>query len=240
MERFTQSDWIAIVLALIGVFAGAWFSWMFFRAQQKTDFRAVSEGLDALKIQVADGFGSLSNSHNLRDEIRSVRDNSLNAGISSLDAKLQDLPKQFAEIYKSTQESHVNIVLKDVEIKMNEMRFQLEEIIRRSINIESNGGISADIIVTMSRQCTELAAQFLKGQSDALIKSIGDSGEIARQLIEPMAEGALISLSEGYVQTTEERGLSKISFEEYIRARVRRRKEEAKAKGRVNESNGKR
>lgn len=236
MEKLTQSDWIAIVLALVGVSAGVGISWMFFRAQQKTDFRSISEGLSALRNQVTDGFSVLSNSHNLRDEIRNSHDNSLNTGISSLDAKLQDLPRQFAEIYKSTQESHMTIVLKDVDIKMKEMRGQLEEIIRRSLNIYSNGGIPADLIVAMSRQCTDLAAQVVKGQSDALIKSIGDSGEVARQLTLPVTENALISLSEGYEQAAEQDGLPIQSFAEYVRARMLQRRKEAA--GLVDKSNG--
>lgn len=44
------SDWLTIILSLVGVLAGAAISWMFFRTQLLTDFRSLREKLLELNI----------------------------------------------------------------------------------------------------------------------------------------------------------------------------------------------
>lgn len=84
----SSSDWLNIILALSGLFAGAFVSWIFFRAQQKTDFNKLIQMLTDISGSVS----ILKDTSKISDKVELARDlTTIRVSVDNLSHKVNGL-----------------------------------------------------------------------------------------------------------------------------------------------------
>jgi hypothetical protein len=106
--QLTPSDWLAVILSLVGTGCAIFAAWYFFRAQQQTDFKRIEVILTQMGVQVTE----LKNIDKVVDHSTVVeRLRSVQASVEGLSVNVQDLRERILSEVKNEQQ----VLLKTVQ-----------------------------------------------------------------------------------------------------------------------------
>lgn len=137
--NLSTSDWLSIVLTLLGFILGTGISWIFFRSSQQTDFRKVLESLDSIR---ANEFKDLSSSiavirqaKDIQDQIR-VKDEigSLKEMVQRLNGEMSGLPNKIVVTLKAEQKDLLDRISEKFNQKVTESQSAVEQSMRKELS----------------------------------------------------------------------------------------------------------
>ncbi len=132
------SDTLQIILSLIGFIVGAIMSWIFFRAQQKTDFVALRDAIQSLKNQeiknIDKNIAIIKKANDVSTYIRLNQEMSeLHISIHKLSSDVNGLPQKIISDFKNEQHAFLDRVNDKFAEKVNESQVTLEQHLRREL-----------------------------------------------------------------------------------------------------------
>lgn len=132
------SDTLQIVLSLIGFIVGAIMSWIFFRAQQKTDFVALRDAIQSLKNQeiknIDKNIAIIKKANDVSTYIRLNQEMSeLHISIHKLSSDVNGLPQKIISDFKNEQHAFLDRVNDKFAEKVNESQITLEQHLRQEL-----------------------------------------------------------------------------------------------------------
>ncbi len=132
------SDWLQIVLSLVGFIVGAWVSWMFFRAQQKTDFVALRDAIQSLKNQdlknIDKNIAIIQKANDVATYIRLNKEiGELHNSIYRLNGDVNGLPQKILSDFRTEQHIFLGRVNEKFNEKVLESQSTLEQHIRKEL-----------------------------------------------------------------------------------------------------------
>jgi len=189
MVSMSSSEWISVSLSAIGFLYAFLVSWIFYRAQQKTDFRSLVERLlelktDAEKHQKINEYGvhrSISGVDKLNDMISQFSEKIvvINSNISEFQREVKDVSKKIdaanLELFLGSLDGLQERIISGMEDQVFRDLTKIQKEIRQDIE-------------KSSKEINDLLAQKLS-------KNIENRDDLIKDLTESMKEVALSATS---------------------------------------------
>jgi len=137
--NLSNSDWLSIVLTLLGFILGTGISWIFFRSSQKTDFKALLGSLDSIRAKefkdLSSSIAVIRQAKDIQDQIR-VKDeiSALKLMIQTLNGEMNCLPNKIVVTLKSEQKDLLDRISEKFNQKVTESQSAVEQSMRNELS----------------------------------------------------------------------------------------------------------
>lgn len=137
--NFSPSDWLSIVLTLVGFILGTGISWIFFRSEQQTDFRKLLDSLESIRanefkdlnasIAVIRQAKDFQEQMRVKDEIGDLREM-----IQRLNGEMNGLPNKIVITLKAEQKDLLERISERFNLKVTESQGAIEQSVRNELS----------------------------------------------------------------------------------------------------------
>lgn len=137
--HLSNSDWLSIVLTLLGFILGSGISWIFFRSTQQTDFRRLLESIDSIRanefkelnasIAVIRQAKDIQEQMRVKDEIGGLREM-----IQRLSGEMNGLPNKIVITLKAEQKDLLDRISEKFNQKVTESQGVVEQSVRKELS----------------------------------------------------------------------------------------------------------
>lgn len=201
--NLTPSDWLQVVLFFAAILIGWISSWIFFRAQQNTDFNRLKESITRLEGILAILGDKINTSIDIKSTIKDMYDiklsiDQMSTSLSySVRENLSLFRRQVIESMKETQK--INDTILDARIK--ELRNKFEAVL---VNIPSPSDQYNDIIIEMNTAMYKFVGDVedatsvaTSRQIEIFLKEFNESFKQVTKDIESKQDQLLIAIQDG-------------------------------------------
>lgn len=176
------SDMLQIVLSLIGFIVGATISWVFFRAQQKTDFVALRDAIQALRNHdlknIEKNIALIKESSNIKNDLQlNQKILELHNSINRLNGDVNGLPQRIISDFRVEQHQFLERVNQKFNEKVGESQITLEQHLRKEL---------ANFLPTATQQ-----DKLVERMSELVKYAMISMGKYQREVIEAESEDVL-------------------------------------------------